>query len=119
MAEQRAQRRRCRRRRQLLRPRIGGGIEAGDQADAGGFHIALAARHLPGKTQPRLRAEPELLVEQFRRVEEGVAMQAAEPCEFGILQSRDGAEDTLLRAMLQLGLETDDVVERAELVVLA
>ena len=46
-------------------------------------------------------------------------MQAAEPREFGVLQPWNGAEDALLRAVLQLGLEADDVVERAELVVLA
>ena len=99
--------------------RIGRGIEAGDQADAGGFHIAFAARHLAGEAQPRLRAQPQLAVEQLRRIQEGVAMQAAEPGEFGVLQPGNGAEDALLRAVLQLGLEADDVVERAELVVLA
>ena len=46
-------------------------------------------------------------------------MQAAEPGELGVLEPRNGAEHALLRAMLQLGLEADDVVERAELVVLA
>ena len=45
-------------------------------------------------------------------------MQAAEPRELGVLQTGNGAEDALLRAVVQLGLETDDVVERAELVVL-
>ena len=99
--------------------RVGRGIEAGDQADAGGFHIALAAGHLAGKAQPRLRAQPQLAVQQLWRVEEGVAMQAAEPGEFGVLEPGNGAEHALLRAVLQLGLEADDVVERAELVVLA
>ncbi len=46
-------------------------------------------------------------------------MQPAEPCELRLLQPRNGAEDLLLRAVFQLGLETDHVVERAELVVLA
>ena len=46
-------------------------------------------------------------------------MQAAEPGEFGVLEPGNGAEDALLRAVLQLGLEADHVVERAELVVLA
>ena len=46
-------------------------------------------------------------------------MQPAEPGEFRILEPGNAAEHALLRAMLQLGLETDDVVERAELVVLA
>ena len=46
-------------------------------------------------------------------------MQAAKPRELGVLEPGNGAEYALLRAVLQLGLETDDVVERAELVVLA
>ena len=46
-------------------------------------------------------------------------MQAAEPGELGVLEPGNGAEDALLRAVLQLGLEADHVVERAELVVLA
>src|SRR5437588_726116 len=100
---------RSRRRRELLRPRIGGGIEAGDQANAGGFHIALAARHLAGKAQPRRGAQPQLLIEKFWRVEKGVAMQPAEPRELGVLQPWNGAEHALLRTMLQLGLEADDV----------
>ena len=41
--------------------RIGRGIEAGDQPDAGGFHIAFAAGHLSGEAQPRLDAQPKLL----------------------------------------------------------
>ena len=45
-------------------------------------------------------------------------MQAAEPGEFGVLEAWNGAEHPLLRAIVQLGLETDDVVERAKLVVL-
>src|SRR3569833_4072450 len=118
MAEQRAERSRLRRRGQALAPHIGCGIEAGDLTDAGGFHIALAACHLAGETQPRLRAQTKLLVQQLRRVEEGVAMQAAEPGELRLFQPRDGPEALLLCAVFQLCLETDLVVERAELVVL-
>jgi hypothetical protein len=46
-------------------------------------------------------------------------VQAAQPGELGVLQARDHAEDPHLLAMLQLGLEADHVVERAERVVLA
>src|SRR6185436_16986021 len=119
VAEQRPQRRGYRRRFERLRPRVRRGIEACNQADAGGFHIALAAGHLAGEAQPWLRAQAQLPVQQLWRVQESVAMQAAEPGEFGVLEARNGAEHALLRAIVQLGLEADDVVERAELVVLA
>src|SRR6185312_9765156 len=118
-AKQRAQRGGDRRRLERRAPRVRRGVEAGEQADAGGFHIALAAGHLAGEAQPRLRAQPQLAVEELWRVQEGVAMQAAEPGEFGVLEARNGTEYALLRAVVQLGLKTDHVVERAELVVLA
>ena len=46
-------------------------------------------------------------------------MQAAEARELRVLQARDRAEDARLFAVLQLRLEADHVVERAERVVLA
>src|SRR3546814_2627519 len=46
-------------------------------------------------------------------------MQAAEARELGVFQAGNGAEDAGLLAVLQLGLEADDVVERAERIVLA
>ena len=98
---------------------FGGGEAACQQPDRGGFHIALAAGDLAGKAQPRLRVQPQRAVEQLRRIEEGVAVQAAEPRELGVLQPRNGAEDARLFAVLQLGLEADHVEQRAELVVLA
>ena len=46
-------------------------------------------------------------------------MEPAEPRELGALQARNGAEDARLLAVLELGLETDHVVERAQTIVLA
>ena len=46
-------------------------------------------------------------------------MQAAEAGKFGVLQAGNGAKNTDLLAVLQLGLEADHVEQRAELVVLA
>src|SRR6266699_2027534 len=99
MPEQRAQRRGHGRRFERLRPCVRSGIEACDQADAGGFHVALAAGHLAGEAQPRLRAQAQLSIEEFWRVQEGVAVQAAEPGEFGVLEAWNGTEHALLRAI--------------------
>src|SRR3954451_25061834 len=117
--EERAERSRARWGRKLFAACISRSVEAGDQADAGRLDVTLAARHLAGKAEPRLRAQAQLAVEQLWRIQEGVAMQAAEASEFGLLQTGNGAEDALLLAIFQLGLEADDVVERAEFVVLA
>ncbi len=46
-------------------------------------------------------------------------MEPAEPRELGVGEARDHAEDARLLAVLQLGLKTDHVEQRAELVVLA
>src|SRR4051794_23031956 len=46
-------------------------------------------------------------------------MQPAEPGEFRAMKARDDAKDAQLLAVLELGLEADHVVERAEAVILA
>src|SRR3546814_18526152 len=85
-----------------------------DLADGGRFHIALDAGDLAGEAQARQRLQAQPGVEQARRIDEGVAMQAAEARELGVFQAGNGAADAGLLAVLQLGLEADDVVERAE-----
>ena len=45
-------------------------------------------------------------------------MQSAKPCEFGVLQTRDGAEQADLLGVFKLGLEPDHIPDRAQLVVL-
>ena len=80
---------RRRRRHERLAAALGGGKARRQQADGGGFHIALAAGDLAGKAPARIGLQPQRLVEQLRRIEKGVAMQAAEPGEFGVLQARE------------------------------
>jgi hypothetical protein len=112
VAEQRAERGRKGWRRQRLAGQFGGGEPAREQADAAAFNIALAARDLPGEADVRPRFQPQRRVEQLGRADEGVAVQATQPCELGILQAGDRAEQPDLIGMLQLGLEADDVPER-------
>ena len=81
--------------------------------------VALAAGDLSGKAQPRLGLEPQRLVEQLWRIEEGVAVQPAEPRKLGVLEPGNGAEDADLFAVAELGLEAHHVEQCAELVVLA
>src|SRR3546814_18770667 len=49
---------------------------------------------------------------------EGYCVPAPQPREFGILQARNGAEQFNLRSIFELGLESDHVPQRAQLVVL-
>ena len=65
------------------------------------------------------RLEAQRRVEQLRRIDEGVAVQPAQPRELGLLEAGDGAEQADLLGMLQLGLEADHVPQRAERIVLA
>jgi len=46
-------------------------------------------------------------------------VQPAKPRKFGVLKARDHPENVGLRAVFQLGLESDHIVERAERIVLA
>ncbi len=78
----------------------------------------MCIRDRPGKAQARGRLQAQAAVQQLRRVEEGVAMQAAEAREFRLSETRDHAEDAHLFGVLQLGLEADHVVERAQRIVL-
>ncbi len=97
---------------------LGGGEASGDQADRGALDIAFAAGDLAGEAQPRVGLEPKAGVEEFGRVEIGVAMDAAEPRELGALEPGDHAEDAALLAVLHLGLEADDVEQRPQRIVL-
>src|SRR3546814_14026220 len=58
------------------------------------------------------------LFRSFRRADEAVAVEAAQPRELGLLQAGDGAEQADLFGMLELGLEADHVPQRAERIVL-
>src|SRR6266568_9311587 len=87
-----------RRRRQNLAQPFGCREAAGEEPDRRRFHVALAASDLPREAQTRLGPEPQALVEEHWRVEEGVAVQPAEARELGLRQARNGAEDAHLRA---------------------
>ena len=45
-------------------------------------------------------------------------MQPPEAREFGILKARDHAKDARLLAVFHLGLKTDDIIKRAQRVIL-
>ena len=47
------------------------------------------------------------------------AMEAAKPCELGMFEAGDGAEYARLLGMTQLRLKADDIVERAQRIILA
>ena len=64
---------------------LGRGEAAGHQADGGAFHITLAAGDLAGKAQARHGLHTQRAIEKLRRVEIGIAVQAAEACELGSL----------------------------------
>ena len=98
---------------------LGGGEAAGEKPDRGALDIAFAPGDLPGEAQTRRAPEAQPRVEQARRIEEGVAVQAAEPRELGPLQPRNEPEHMRLLAVFQLGLEPHHVEQRAERVVLA
>src|SRR6266487_2530335 len=108
-----------RRRREEPAEPFGGGEATGDEPDGGGFHVTLAAGDLAGKAQTWLGSKPQSAIEQLWRVEERVAMKAAEAGELGPLETWNGPKDPRLLAVFELGLEAHHVEERAEAIVLA
>ena len=54
-----------------------------------------------------------LLRQNFRAFQKGVAVHDAVPHKFGVLQAGDHAEHPFLFAPFQVGLEADEVIERA------
>src|SRR5579862_509487 len=66
----------------------------------------------------RQRLEAQRLIKKLWAIEECVAMEPAEPREFRVLEPGNSSEDAHLIAMAQLRLEADEVVKRAERIVL-
>ena len=119
VAQQGAQRRGIRRRREGPSQPLGRRHAPGEQADRRALDIALDAGDLAGEAQPGIGLQAQAFVQQFRAVQEGVAVDAAEPGEARLLQPRNRPEDFGLGAVLQLGLEADHVEQGAERIVLA
>ena len=59
-----------------------------------------------------------MIIQKFWAVDEGVAVQAAEPCELSLFQPRNGSEQLYLCAVFHLGLKPDHVIKRAQFIVL-
>src|SRR3546814_17198443 len=81
-------------------------------------HSGLAAGDLPGKGDAGQGLQPQGAVQKPWRIEEGVAVKPAQPRELGLLQPRNGPENPHLLGMFELGLEADDVPQRAERIIL-
>ena len=92
------------------RPAQGPVHEQGRGQPAGrGFQVALDAAQLSADPEPRDALDGQGRVQHRGRLHVGVAVDAAEAREHGVLQARDEAEDLLLGAPLQAGLEAHQV----------
>src|SRR5215218_749897 len=54
---------------------LGSRETAGEQTYSRGFNISFAAGDLSGKAQARIGLQPELMIQEFGRVQKGIAMQ--------------------------------------------
>ena len=117
--DQRAGRGGERRRRQIAPQGLGRGHAARQQPHRGAFDIALDPGDLARKAQVGPQAQAHAVVQQRGRVQKAVAMDAAKPGKAGILQARNHPEHLRLCAVFHLGLESDDIVQRAQGIVAA
>src|SRR5690606_35065015 len=118
VADQGAESRGERRYDQAFATGLGRGHAAGNQPDGGTFYIALDAGDLAGKADAWIGFETHIGPEDLGRVDQRIAMQAAEAGELRVFEARDHAEDFSLDAVAHLGLEADHVPERAQGIVL-
>ena len=93
-------------------------LDAGEPAERRRLHVALDARDLARDVHARALVELERRAEMARRVQVGVAVDGAIAREHRLLRARQRAEDPLLLAHAQLGLESHQAVERALFVLL-
>ena len=96
------------RRRNLASEKIVRGHSSGQKPHGGGFDIAFDAGDLAGKAQVRPRLQPHLRVQQRWRIEESVAVDAAQAGKAGVLKTGNHPEDISLRAVFHLGQLTFD-----------
>jgi hypothetical protein len=80
------------------------------------FGIPFAAAELPGEKNRRQGAERKVRRKQARRIEIGVAVDAAETQELRVFEPRNQAENALLLRNCQPRLEPHHVVAGARLV---
>src|SRR6185437_7775234 len=67
-------------RRQSCPPgKFAGRKAPGQKANGGAFDISFHTRHLAGEGNVWMRSQPQLPIQQSRRIDEGVAMKAAKP----------------------------------------
>ena len=118
VVEERADRGRRRRRRELRAEPLGGCEAAGDQADRRALDIAFAAGDLAGEAQARpafSRRRPSSSRGELRKV---LRCRPPSRANSALLEAGDQAEHARLLAIFQLGLEADHVEKRAERIVL-
>src|SRR6185437_1666265 len=101
VVDERTDRRGWRRRRERLTQNLGRRQPSDDEADRRALDIALAAGNLSGEADLRPCFQPQALIEQARRIEESVVVQAAEPREFRLPEARDHAQDARLLAVFE------------------
>src|ERR1700730_9065418 len=65
-----------------------------------------------------LMSAPMAVVAGFGRVQKSIAVDSSKAGKTGVLEARNRAENFNLRAVFQLGLETDHIVERAPRIIL-
>src|SRR5690606_10318931 len=84
-------------------------VDAGEEAGAEGFGVALDAGELAGKEEAAVVPGGEGGAQRGGAVEVCVPVDAAEAEELGIRQARDHGEDPLLLGNAEPGLEADEV----------
>ena len=92
---------------------------AAHESAGAALDVALDARDLSGEEHARARSKLHARIERARRVDERVAVDAAEPQDLRLLEPRDRSQDARLLRPRHARLEADEVVRRGRRVFLA
>ena len=103
----------------LLAPRAQARPDARQETRGGRLHVSFDPRHLAREEEPRAPSRLESRLQAGRRVHVGVAVDHPVAHELGLLEAGNHAQDSLLLAPLELGLEADDREVAGRQVVLA
>ena len=94
-------------------------LDAEQHAACCALDISLDAADLTSKVHAGPRDQRQVLVEHFRRIDEGIAVDAAHPLEFRVLQAWNHSKHALLLGPGHARMKPDHVERGTPLILLS
>ncbi len=95
------------------------GFDASEEPGSGGFHITLHACHLAREGDSGVCNQSVIAIQESWGIQECIPVHHAETKELRVMEGRDHRKDAPLFREAQMGLESDEVINAAVLIILA